>query len=179
MSIAEFYTATGLDPSDPYHMDNYLSTFQDESDDESDDVGQPGLHGFSGLMIGYLVVDSDNSSTRGHVLDNNELDQMALSNGYRILDTSSSTAPMASYRKGAVRLNFWLTTGTVGSYLEHPQQGKTQLFRRDVTMEEAEDLFENPRIHTGRGYRYVRNNGGRGPCRYGDQCYRPDCWFDH
>ncbi|GFH59708.1 hypothetical protein CTEN210_16184 [Chaetoceros tenuissimus] len=111
-------------------------------------------------------------------LNERDLDRLASMFGYEKLDTSSSNAPMASYRRGAVRLNFWLTTGTVGSYLEHPRQGKTQLFRREVDINEARKIFENPRIHTGKGYQ-TRNGGSRGPCRFGDQCYRPDCWFDH
>lgn len=73
---------------------------------------------------------------------------------------------MASYRRGACRLNFWLTTGTVGSYLDHPRQGKTQLFRRDIDLNyEAEAIFQNPRVpHTGRGYSYRRatRNGNNG-----------------
>ena len=86
---------------------------------------------------------------------------------------------MASYKRQALRLNFWLSTGTVGSYLEHPRQGKTQLFRRDVTISEAEQIFENPRIHSGRRYHTRGGGGGRGFCRYRDRCYRGDCWFDH
>ena len=31
-----------------------------------------------------------------------------------------------------VRFNVYYTTGTVGTYLLHPRQGKTQLFRRNV-----------------------------------------------
>mmetsp|Transcript_36090 Transcript_36090/g.39886 ORF Transcript_36090/g.39886 Transcript_36090/m.39886 type:complete len:119 (+) Transcript_36090:112-468(+) len=60
--------------------------------------------------------------------------------------------PMASYKKDDVRLNFWLSTGTVGSYLNHPRQGKTQLFRRTIVMSEARKVFDNPRIHTDKGY---------------------------
>lgn len=92
------------------------------------------------------------SSGNDYALDNEMLDSIARSHGYEILDTSSSTTPMASYRRHDVRLNFWLSTGTVGSYLEHPRQGKTQLFRRNVDMSEAPEIFENPRKHTGRGY---------------------------
>ena len=190
MSIAEFYIDNGLDPSDPHHMDRFFGHYVDESDYESSDDSENNYNtAYSGLMIAMpnprigraVVVHNQNQPrARNHVLDEDDLDQLALSNGYQILDASSSTAPMASYRKGAVRLNFWLSTGTVGSYLEHPRQGKTQLFRRDVTMMEAEGIFVNPRMHTGRGYQYARNGGGgRGLCRYRDRCYRPDCWFDH
>ena len=37
--------------------------------------------------------------------------------------------------------------------MDHPTKGKTQLFRRMVnTIEGLENIFENPRLHTGTGY---------------------------
>jgi hypothetical protein len=65
---------------------------------------------------------------------------------------------MLSFRQGDIghRLSFWLTTGAVGSYLDHPKRGKTQLFRRKVTLGEALELFKNPRKHTGAGYHEAR-----------------------
>ena len=49
-----------------------------------------------------------------------------------------------------VQLNLCLNTGTVGSYLDHPRQGKTQLFRRDVLdMSQVVQFFSNSkRSHT-------------------------------
>lgn len=91
-------------------------------------------------------------ANKDFVLNQSELDDMAKSRGWDILDATSSNAPMASYSKDEVRLNFWLTTGTVGSYLDHPTQGKTQLFRRDIDMSQAPEIFDNPRVHTGVGY---------------------------
>jgi hypothetical protein len=49
-------------------------------------------------------------------------------------------------------IHVWPTTGTVGSYLEHPSQGRTQLFRRKLTFRDLEAIFANPRTHTGSGY---------------------------
>jgi len=52
-----------------------------------------------------------------------------------------------------LQLNIWCTTGTVGSYLTHPRQGKTSLFRREVhSRGDLTQLFMNPRVHTGDGY---------------------------
>ena len=60
---------------------------------------------------------------------------------------------MYSYRKNDIRLNFWPTTGTVGSYLFHPKsRRKTQLFRREIQENYAENIFRNPRVHSGVGY---------------------------
>lgn len=50
------------------------------------------------------------------------------------------------------QVNVWFTRMTVGTYLKHPKQGKTQLFRKYVDMDMLEKIFQNPRLHTGRGY---------------------------
>lgn len=57
-----------------------------------------------------------------------------------------------SFRKESVRINVYYTTGTVGTCMNHPIKGKTQLFRRNVTLNELDKLFANPRSHTGKGY---------------------------
>ena len=49
-------------------------------------------------------------------------------------------------------LHIWCTTGTVGSYLDHPTQGKTQLYRRNMDEDELKRVMDNPRVHTGEGY---------------------------
>jgi hypothetical protein len=59
-----------------------------------------------------------------------------------------------SFRKESARINVYYTTGTVGTCLNHPTRGKTQLFRRNISLNELEALFQNPRSHTGRGYYY-------------------------
>lgn len=53
---------------------------------------------------------------------------------------------------GAVRINVYWTTGTVGTCINHPRQGKTQLFRRDIDLDKLREIFRNPRVHTGNGY---------------------------
>lgn len=50
------------------------------------------------------------------------------------------------------RVNVYHTTGTVGTCVDHPTQGKTSLFRRDQTVEDLRRIFANPRVHTGVGY---------------------------
>jgi len=55
-----------------------------------------------------------------------------------------------------VRINVYYTTRTIGTALTHPSQGATQLFRRNCTTEELVNIFENPRVHTGRGYKRRR-----------------------
>ena len=65
-----------------------------------------------------------------------------------------------------MKLNIWCTTGTVGSYLKHPTQGNTQLFRRSIdTMSELDAILQNPRIHTEKGYQRRRRPPKRRPPR--------------
>ena len=87
------------------------------------------------------------------VLDIDHLNALASMHGWRKTSTPSPrNAHSVSYRKNEMKLTFWLNTGTCGSYLNHPVQGKTQLFRRRNGEYEVEELFENPRTHTNEGY---------------------------
>ena len=59
---------------------------------------------------------------------------------------------MLSFFKEDMRINVYYTTMTVGTCLDHPRQGRTQLFRRNLTLEDVERIFHNPRAHTNKGY---------------------------
>jgi len=62
---------------------------------------------------------------------------------------------MLSFRRKKTRINIWHDkwgTLTIGTALEHPVKGKTQLFRRGVRMKLLERILDYPRVHTGRGY---------------------------
>ena len=41
---------------------------------------------------------------------------------------------------------------TVQTALNHPKMGKTQLNRKNITLKELAMIFNNPRIHTKKGY---------------------------
>ena len=84
---------------------------------------------------------------------------------------------MASYHKDDIRLNFYLSTGILGSCLDHPTKGKTQLFRK--YMENPMALFDNPCQHTGKGY-YTKNadsaaEGGKKRKAQNDQIHTRSC----
>lgn len=62
----------------------------------------------------------------------------------------------ASFRRKGARINIWKDkwgTLTVGTAIDHPTQGKTQLFRKHVSLEMLERIFNNPRVHTRLGYK--------------------------
>jgi len=50
------------------------------------------------------------------------------------------------------RINVYITKMTVGSCINHPSKGKTQLFRKNVDQKLMNKIFKNPRIHTCKGY---------------------------
>jgi hypothetical protein len=55
---------------------------------------------------------------------------------------------------GTVKMDFYFTTGTVKTILEHPTTGVNQLFRRCLaTPEMFQQILGNPRVHTSIGYR--------------------------
>ncbi|KAI8465847.1 MAG: hypothetical protein J3K34DRAFT_435653 [Monoraphidium minutum] len=64
------------------------------------------------------------------------------------------------FTRGGMRVNVYYSTGTVGTCLDHPRRGKTQLFRRGQSLETLSAIFEDPRVHTGAGY-YRRHSAAR------------------
>lgn len=68
------------------------------------------------------------------------------------------------FKKEDVQLNVWATKMTVSTTLTHPvTKRRAQLFRRRVSMKLLAQLFENPRLHTSKGYygRYKTNATAR------------------
>lgn len=54
---------------------------------------------------------------------------------------------------GIVKVDWYYTTATVKTVLDHPSTGKNDLFRNTVTPEQFAQIMTNPRVHSGRGYR--------------------------
>lgn len=83
--------------------------------------------------------------------------EVARVNGYTEIDLQENNK-MISFKKDDIRINVYYTTMTVGTCLPHPKQGKTQLFRRNVSWELLNKLFAFPRAHTGVGYKQKGNH---------------------
>ena len=75
---------------------------------------------------------------------------------YQLKVSKRDSGHMLSFRhdgkRGGVRINVYFTTGTVATCLDHPQRGKTQLFRRNMTLEDLKKILDDPRTHTRKGY---------------------------
>ena len=67
------------------------------------------------------------------------------------------TSRAISFRTSqGVRINVYYTTRTIGTAMDHPVQGKTQLFRRNCSDAELVTIMNNPRVHTDKGYQQKR-----------------------
>lgn len=64
----------------------------------------------------------------------------------------NETSRVLGYTRGDERVNVYYTTGTVGTCVDHPSSGRTQLFRQGQDSAGLNDIFDNPRVHTGTGY---------------------------
>lgn len=61
------------------------------------------------------------------------------------------------FEKDGVKLDWFFTTATIKTSLDHPTQGKTQLFRKNVDPQQFREILMNPRTHTDKGYQRKRN----------------------
>ena len=68
----------------------------------------------------------------------------------------SAVVSFSSLQAGFKRLNVYYSTGTVGTCMDHPTKGHTQLFRRNVGFDLLMQLMRQPRMHTGAGYHRKR-----------------------
>jgi hypothetical protein len=62
------------------------------------------------------------------------------------------------FEKENVKLDWYFTTATVKTSLDHPTQGKTQLFGNQVDPQQYLDILQNPRAHTGHRYHTTNDN---------------------
>lgn len=69
-----------------------------------------------------------------------------------------------------VKLDFYYTTGTVKTSMDHPRQGKTQMFasQDQITPELYMEILQNPRVHTDRQRYQTRENKPPSRTRNGD-----------
>jgi hypothetical protein len=103
-------------------------------------------------QAGVVASSEEEKVASAWPLDETQLDRIAKENGWEKMTCNQPA--MSSYTRDLKeRINFYLSTGTAGTCLNHPTQGKTQLFRRGLDMTLATALLQNPRQHTGRGYK--------------------------
>jgi len=92
---------------------------------------------------------------RNSIYDIEKIKVIAKQNGWSEIDHQKNIGLLSFTRmgNGKERINIYYTRGTVGTCLEHPKQGKTQLFRKNVNYGMLARLLEKPRLHTRIGYK--------------------------
>lgn len=84
------------------------------------------------------------------------LDKIAHDHGWARIDHQENIG-MASYEKvtkdGPARINVYMTRMTVATIVNHPKDGRNQMFRKRVSQDLLKKIFANPRSHTPLGYR--------------------------
>jgi len=86
------------------------------------------------------------------VLNTKHVISIAARHGWELFQQNPVSCVLIFSKDGkAEKVNVYYTTHTVGTIVPHPK-GRKQLFRRDRTLSDLEDIFINPRVHTGAGY---------------------------
>lgn len=73
-------------------------------------------------------------------------------NFYKFIGTDKAVINVYWNAKTVAMLGFSKPLFTVQTAISHPKRGKTQLNRRNVSLELLPLIFNNPRKHTGKGY---------------------------
>ena len=124
--------------------------------------------------IGW-VFDRRGTTTMAEVISSNRINnQQANGAGWKVefvrgvaaaidnmeeIDYNPQSRVISFRHQDGARVNVYYTTRTIGTALDHPSQGKTQLFRRQCTNEELVIILKNPRVHTGHGYQRTHKRG--------------------
>lgn len=92
----------------------------------------------------------------------NELISLAAAHNYRHIRTQEWVINFERYKNSErTAINVYWNKYTLSAHkpsftvqtaLNHPKLGKTQLNRKLITLKELGMIFENPRIHTKKGY---------------------------
>ncbi len=81
--------------------------------------------------------------------------EIAAKYGWRIKEFQPNIS-LAIYVKAIenfdCKINIYLTTMSVTTYINHPKKGKGQLYRKNIKYDLLDKIFKNPRQHTGKGY---------------------------
>ncbi len=88
-----------------------------------------------------------------------EIIELAENHGWQLIDHQTNIKMLSFYKliSGShSKINVYYSKMTVGTIISHPKKGRTQLFRRHITMSELDQLFIKPRKHTKKGY--YKNN---------------------
>jgi len=98
------------------------------------------------VMVGVLSTPICLDSVR-QIANSNEWREVCFHDKSKVL----SFARHDEQENDRVRIHVYYTTGTVATSLDHPRLGRNQLFQRNVNLQQLEEIFRNPKLHTGKG----------------------------
>jgi hypothetical protein len=121
--------------------------------------------------------NNNNNSSNAHPNGGDAADRRRRYNGQRPLDTTKRVSwddyPDATefgwtftgshdnvvefFERDDMKLDWYFTTATVKTSLDHPKQGRTQLFANKVSPEMYLQILLEPRAHTGQRYHTTKN----------------------
>ncbi len=90
-----------------------------------------------------------------------EISSLAHRAGY-VLESAQEFIGLLVFVKPGIQVNVYTTKMTVGTCIQHPKKGKTQLFRRHVSMPVLARILANPREHGHGGYLRKAEKGAFG-----------------
>ena len=77
---------------------------------------------------------------------------LAINTGWAFPLTEQPNPLTLSFFKDDMRINIYYTTMTVSTAINHSVRGRCQMYRRNVEPDELTRIFQNPRVHLGKGY---------------------------
>lgn len=108
----------------------------------------------------YKGQEVDLNALPRKAIRNRNLTALVLNNaealGYDLIKIDYNTG-LLRFEKEGVNINYYTTSKTVTTELNHPKKGKTQLHRKHLCREQVMEVFKTPRLHTGHGY-YRKNS---------------------
>lgn len=85
-------------------------------------------------------------------MNKNSIIKIAKDNGWKLFADQPNNYCVI-FRRDKEQINVWYTKMTIATVVDHPKQGRQQLYRKNITNNELRKLFSNPRTHTNKGYR--------------------------
>lgn len=86
-----------------------------------------------------------------NVFDKEDIDKIALETDCKLI-YYNEIIHLSVYQKEKVVILVFLNASTVCTLMKHPRKGKTELIREKVTLDLLRNIFNFPRVHTGKGY---------------------------
>jgi hypothetical protein len=129
-----------------------------EEEEEEEEDGGRGMHRYNGIRPSAVTLNQrvsweeypDPTAFGWIFTGSNETSRVEF---FELLQNAPSESVL-------VKLDWYYTTATIKTSLDHPRQGKRQLFGSQVTPDVYVQILQNPRVHTNVRYHNRRTSMG-------------------